>query len=70
MEAQARAASPAPTAGRLRAASEIRCQLGVEQVEVEVIDHGGGFDPGSSSDHPPAAPIPPASTTSAASASR
>jgi serine/threonine-protein kinase RsbW len=55
MEAQARtaehrvgsngAAGPEPI--------HIRCQLGVEQVEVEVIDHGPGFDPDALSEHPP-----------------
>jgi serine/threonine-protein kinase RsbW len=32
---------------------QIRCQLGVEQVEVEVVDHGQGFDPDALSEHPP-----------------
>ena len=56
MEAQARAAV-ARAGGNGRSAEsepiQIRCQLGVEQVEVEVIDHGQGFDPDALSEHPP-----------------
>ncbi len=32
----------------------IECRLGSEQVEVEVHDHGAGFDPDDLVDHPPA----------------
>ena len=56
MEAQARAAlDRAGTNGRSGTSEpiQIRCQLEVEQVEVEVIDHGQGFDPDALSEHPP-----------------
>jgi serine/threonine-protein kinase RsbW len=56
MEAQARA-TEARAGGNGRSPDsepiQIRCQLGVEQVEVEVVDHGEGFDPDALSDHPP-----------------
>lgn len=32
----------------------IRCLLETERVEVEITDHGGGFDPGALVPHPPA----------------
>lgn len=43
------AAETAETAESIR----IRCLLDSERVEVEVTDHGSGFDPGSLSAHPP-----------------
>ena len=55
MEAQARASvSRAERNGTMvELPIQIRCQLDVEQVEVEVTDHGEGFDPAALSDHPP-----------------
>jgi serine/threonine-protein kinase RsbW len=56
MEAQARAAAQRTGTNGNGDGSEpilIRCQLGVERVEVEVIDHGHGFDPDTLSEHPP-----------------
>jgi serine/threonine-protein kinase RsbW len=56
MEAQARAAAERAGTNGAGVGSEpiqIRCQLGVEQVEVEVTDHGQGFDPEALAEHPP-----------------
>jgi serine/threonine-protein kinase RsbW len=56
MEAQARAAEHRTGTNGNGDGSDpilIRCQLGIERVEVEVIDHGQGFDPDTLSEHPP-----------------
>ena len=55
MEAQARSAEHrvGSNGAAFPEPIHIRCQLGVEQVEVEVIDHGPGFDPDALSAHPP-----------------
>ena len=56
IEAQARAAIEQATSNGGEAGAEpiqIRCQLEVEQVSVEVVDHGQGFDLASLSEHPP-----------------
>jgi serine/threonine-protein kinase RsbW len=56
MEAQARAARSRSGRNGHNPATEpiqIRCQLDIEQVEVEVTDHGDGFDPDALSEHPP-----------------
>jgi serine/threonine-protein kinase RsbW len=56
MEAQARAAGSRAGAnghGRGTEPIQIRCLLDMEQVEVEVTDHGDGFDPDALADHPP-----------------
>jgi serine/threonine-protein kinase RsbW len=55
MEAQARAAldRAGGNGELLEEPIQIRCQLDDAHVEVEVTDHGSGFDPAVLSDHPP-----------------